>query len=201
MTGGDCLKTKRIGLAALLAAAVLTLCSCTFYIPFIDDESSSETTVTTTSKTERSRATTSKRSYVVEEDQEYTTTTRPSSGEDVDPDSFDRVSVSTTTKKHADISLTTTTTTTRSQYNTLQKPKSDQYYDITKQYRTSKETQLRFGPSKDYSAQLSLSAGSSLSCYGQSGKWYYVLYDNTTYGWVDEASLEGFDKKTTTKKK
>ncbi|MBQ6676105.1 MAG: SH3 domain-containing protein [Ruminococcus sp.] len=197
---------KKLGAAALLSALIgaAMLCSCDIPLPF-DEESSSEAVLTTTVSTQdRNRTTTTTKSYAIKgEEKEYTTSTRKKTEEeDIDESSMERVSVytkATTGKK--EISLTTTTTTARSQYNTLQQPKDKEYYQIVKQYRTSKDTPLRFGPSNDYAAQASLPAGTSLSCYGQSGKWYYVLYNNTTYGWVEEGSLEGIAKKTTTKKK
>lgn len=202
MTGDELLMIKRI--APLVIAAVIgaSLCGCSFEIPLLWEEDSSEAVTTTTSKTERTRSTTTKKVYIVKDDTEYTTTAARK-GEEVDPDSMDRVSVTGTTRKktEANVSLTTTTTTEKTQYNTLQLPKSGEYFDIAKQYRTAKETAMRFGPSNEYTSVVSLSAGASLSCYGKSGKWYYVLYDNTTYGWVEEASLEGFAKKTTTTKK
>ena len=186
--------------SAVTAMVMLSGCSLFLY----DDESSSTVSTTTASKTDRNRATTTNKVYIVEEEEEYTTTTKKNSSEDVNPDALERVSVSTTKKKKKskddDIVLTTTTTAKLSQYNTLQLPKSDEYVDITKQYRTSKETELRYGPSGEYTSQLSLKQGESLSCYGKSGKWYYALYDNNTYGWVEESALEGITKKTTTKK-
>ena len=188
-------------LSALIGAAML--CSCDIPLPF-DEESSSEAVLTTTVSTQdRNRTTTTTKSYAIKgEEKEYTTSARKQAEEDIDESGMERVSVITkATTEKKDISLTTTTTTARSQYNTLQQPKDKEYYQIVKQYRTSKDTPLRFGPSNDYAAQANLPAGTSLSCYGQSGKWYYVLYNNTTYGWVEEGSLEGIAKKTTTKKK
>ena len=210
--------------SAVTAMVMLSGCSLFLY----DDESSSTVSTTTASKTDRNRTTTTNKVYIVEEEEEYTTTTKKNSSEDVNPDALERVSVSTTKKKKGkddDIVLTTTTTAKLagklklkgkkpllvacdeyrptaklSQYNTLQLPKNDEYFDITKQYRTSKETELRYGPSGEYTSQLSLKQGESLSCYGKSGKWYYALYDNNTYGWVEESALEGIAKKTTTKK-
>lgn len=195
---------KKLGAAALLSALIgaAVLCSCDIPLPF-DEESSSEAVLTTTVSTQdRNRTTTTTKSYAIKgEEKEYTTSARKQE-EDIDESGMERVSVITkATTEKKDISLTTTTTTARSQYNTLQQPKDKEYYQIVKQYRTSKDTPLRFGPSNDYAAQANLPAGTSLSCYGQSGKWYYVLYNNTTYGWVEEGSLEGIAKKTTTKKK
>ena len=195
---------KKLGAAALLSALIgaAMLCSCDIPLPF-DEESSSEAVLTTTVSTQdRNRTTTTTKSYAIKgEEKEYTTSARKQE-EDIDESGMERVSVITkATTEKKDISLTTTTTTARSQYNTLQQPKDKEYYQIVKQYRTSKDTPLRFGPSNDYAAQANLPAGTSLSCYGQSGKWYYVLYNNTTYGWVEEGSLEGIAKKTTTKKK
>ena len=196
---------ERIQLVSVIAC-MAALCSCSIEIPPFYSESSSgdEYAVTaTTSRTERDRATTTTKRYVAEGGKEYTTTKRSENAEEIDPDSMDRVSVSVNTRKieGKDISLTTTTTAKKSEYDTLQKPKNNEYFDITKQYRTSKATQLRFGPSGDYTTQKEMPAGTSLSCYGKSGKWYYALYDNTTYGWVEESALEGIAKKTTTKKK
>lgn len=191
---------RRIAALVSITAAAVMLSGCSLFL--YDDESSSKTFTTTTSKIDRDRATTTNKIYVVEEEEEYTTTSRRNSSEDVNPDALERVSVSTKKKKkdNDDIVLTTTTTAKLSAYNTLQLPKNDEYYDITKQYRISKDTELRYGPSGDYTSQESLKKGASLSCYGQSGKWYYVLYDNTTYGWVQESALEGITKKNTGKK-
>lgn len=187
-------------LSAVTAAALLSGCSIFLY----DDESSAADLTTTASKTERNRSTTTKKIYIVDDkdDVEYTTTAHKNSSEDIDPDALERVSVATTKKKDKDkdIVLTTTTTAKPSAYNILQLPKSNEYFDITKQYRISKETELRYGPSGDYTSQVSLNPGDSLSCYGKSGKWYYALYDNNTYGWVEESALEGIAKKTTKKK-
>lgn len=183
---------------ALCAAVVLSGCSLLLY----DDESSSNTLTTTTTQGDRNRTTTTRKIYVVEEEEEYTTTAHKQGSEDVNEDALERVSVSTTKKKKdSDVTLTTTTTAKISQYNTLQLPKNDEYFDITKQYRISKDTELRYGPSGDYTSIKTLGSGESVSCYGKSGKWYYALYDNNTYGWVEESALEGIAKNTTKKKK
>ena len=190
---------RRLMMIASAAAAAVVLSGCSLFL--YDDESSS-TSYQTTVKTEKNRATTTNKIYIVEEDEEYTTTSKKNGSEDIDPDSLERVSVGTTKKKDTDrdIVLTTTTTAKLSEYNTLQLPKNNEYFDITKQYRISKDTELRYGPSDEYTSQVSLRQGDSLSCYGKSGKWYYALYDNNTYGWVHESALEGIAKKTTKKK-
>ena len=197
-------KRKLMTVPVLLALSGLMLTSCGV-VDKVDEmlgfeETTKKTTQGTIATAPRNRETTTTRIYTVGEEKEYTTTTARDDA--VDPDELERASVTAyEKKKKGDYTLNTTTTTRKSDYSVLQKPDGKEYFEITKSYLTKERTELRYGPSKQFDSQAILKSGEQLLCMGQSGNWYYVLYDNTTYGWVDSSAVEDFSKKTTTKKK
>lgn len=186
-------------LCAVLCAGALGSCGV------LDSLVGKETTQTTTTAptTERNRVTTTTRNYSVSgERKKNTTTTRAE--DNFDPDNLSRVSISeisTTRISGSKLTTTTTTTTTRSAYNILQSPKSDEYFNIAKAYRTKTETDLRYGPSDEYSKIQVLPKEASFSALAQSGQWYYVQIDGSTNGWIKASDVETLTKTTTTTKK
>lgn len=197
------MKKERIAAIVMAASAVMmTGCGVVDKVDellgFEDDPKA--TTTISIATTARNRETTTTRIYTVENEKEYTTTTERDDG--FDPDELDRADVTTyERKKNGDIKLNTTTTTKKTNYDVLQMPAGDEYFEITKSYQTKEKTELKYGPSKQYNSQFGIKAGTPLLCMGQSGDWYYVCFDNTTYGWVNKSAVEDYTKKATTTKK
>lgn len=193
-------KIKKVPLLMLAFLSAVNMTACGVLDELVGKHGQEATTTATTA--ERVRVTTTTRDYSVKGERKANTTTT-AHRDDFDPEKLSRVPItsgSTTKMSNEKIKTTTTTTTTRSAFNILQSPKSDEYFTIAKGLRTSKEADVRYGPSTEYSKIKTIPAGTGFSALAQSGKWYYIAVNGSEYGWIDSSSVESAPKTTTTKK-